>query len=82
MSDTGQKENVVKLPASISIRELAQALKASPIEVIKILMSNGVMASINQSIDFETAEIVGAEFGYEVVFPCRPWKNDIAGCHP
>src|SRR3990172_1034473 len=75
MSDTGQIENVVKLPASISIRELAQALKASPIEVIKILMSNGVMASINQSIDFETAEIVGAEFGYEVVLD-MPEKED------
>jgi len=63
MSDTGQIENVVKLPASISIRELAQALKASPIEVIKILMSNGVMATINQAVDFDTAAIVVAEYG-------------------
>lgn len=67
MSDKGLKLQTIKLPAGITVRELALALKASPIEVIKILMSNGVMASINQSVDFETAEIVGAELGFEVV---------------
>jgi translation initiation factor IF-2 len=67
MSDKVQKGEIIKLPASITVRELAQSLKTSPIEVIKILMSNGVMASINQSIDFETTEIVGAELGYEIV---------------
>ena len=49
MSETGQK--TIELPASITVRDLAQLIKASPIQVIKILMSNGVMASINQTID-------------------------------
>ncbi len=49
MSDKGLKLQTIKLPAGITVRELALALKASPIEVIKILMSNGVMASINQA---------------------------------
>ncbi len=55
------------LPASMTVRQLAEALQASPIDLIKTLMANGVMASINQTIDFETAEIVATELGYEVV---------------
>jgi translation initiation factor IF-2 len=66
MSDNGQDTIVIKLSGSITVRELAQELKTSPIDVIKILMSNGVMASINQTVDFETAEIVGAELGINV----------------
>jgi translation initiation factor IF-2 len=38
---------------------------ASPIEVIKNLMGNGVMAGINQQIDFDTAAIVASEMGFE-----------------
>jgi translation initiation factor IF-2 len=65
MSDN-VKENVIVLPGSISVRDLAQALGASPIDVIKTLMTNGVMANINQLVDFDTAAIVAAELGYEV----------------
>ncbi len=57
----------IELPATLTVRELADALGASPIRVIKALMDNGVMASINQRIDFETAEIVATDLGYEVV---------------
>jgi len=63
---TDVREPVV-LPPRMTVRELAEALKASPIDLIKTLMANGVMASINQTIDFETAEIVATELGYEVV---------------
>ncbi len=63
MSETGQK--TIELPASITVRDLAQLIKASPIQVIKILMSNGVMASINQTIDFDTAAVVSSELGFE-----------------
>jgi translation initiation factor IF-2 len=48
------------------VRELADEINSSPIEVIKTLMANGVMANINQQIDFDTAAIVAAEMGYEV----------------
>lgn len=64
MSDNGQSK-VIELPASITVRELAQSIKSSPIEVIKTLMANGVMANINQQIDFDTAAIVASEMGYE-----------------
>jgi len=42
-------------------------MKVSPIDVIKELMNNGIMANINQQVDFETAAIVGTEMGFEVV---------------
>jgi translation initiation factor IF-2 len=40
-------------------------MSASPIEVIKVLMANGVMASINQTVDFDTAAVVASELGFE-----------------
>jgi translation initiation factor IF-2 len=49
----------------MTVRELAQTIESSPIEVIKTLMANGVMANINQQIDFDTAAIVAAEMGFE-----------------
>ncbi len=47
------------------MRDLAERLQASPIDVIKKLMANGVMANINQQIDYDTAAIVIGEFGFE-----------------
>jgi len=64
MSSNGNK---IELPGSIVIRDLAQKIGKSPIELIKKLMSNGVMATINQSVDFDTAAIVVAEYGFEAV---------------
>lgn len=64
MSENGRK---IEVPISISVRDLAQKIEKSPIDIIKKLMANGVMASINQTIDYDTAAIVGAEFGYDVV---------------
>ncbi|MHB0923522.1 MAG: translation initiation factor IF-2 [Bellilinea sp.] len=63
MSENGSK--TIELPGSITVRDLAQRMAASPIQIIKILMSNGVMANINQLIDFDTASIVASEMGFE-----------------
>ncbi|NIS78805.1 MAG: translation initiation factor IF-2 [Anaerolineales bacterium] len=63
MSENGHK--VVEIPESLTVRELAARIEASPIDVIKQLMANGVMANINQQIDFDTAAIVMEEFGFE-----------------
>jgi len=79
MSKPGKQ---IELPASLTVRELAQHLNASPITVIKTLMANGVMANINQLIDFETAEIVAAEMGYEVVRPQVQESAEEAGSLP
>jgi translation initiation factor IF-2 len=64
MSSNGRK---LELPASIVIRDLAQKIEKSPIDLIKKLMSNGVMATINQTVDFDTAAIVVGEYGFDAV---------------
>ena len=56
----------VKIPDEITVGELASRMKKTAGEVIKCLMKNGVMAGINQSIDFDTAEFVATEFGCKV----------------
>jgi translation initiation factor IF-2 len=61
----------LELPASIVIRDLAQKVEKSPIEIIKKLMTNGVMATINQAVDFDTAAIVVAEYGFEATPEAR-----------
>ncbi len=65
MSNNGQSVKQIELPATITIRDLAKVIDASPIDIIKKLMANGVMANINQQIDFDTAAIVASEMGYE-----------------
>ena len=59
----------IKIPYSISVRDLASLLQANSIQVMKILMMNGVMANINQTIDFDTAAIVANDLGFEAVPP-------------
>lgn len=59
------EQKKIVLPLSITVRDLAKMLQSSPIQVIKVLMSNGVMANINQMIDFDTAAIVASELGFE-----------------
>ncbi|RMG99140.1 MAG: translation initiation factor IF-2 [Chloroflexi bacterium] len=59
----------IEVPAFITVRDLAARMEVSPIDVIKELMRNGIMANINQEIDFDTASIVAEEMGFEVVAP-------------
>src|SRR5690606_17106359 len=54
----------VRIPDAIVVGDLAQLLKVTPIDVIKELMKNGVMATINQVIDFDTAAVVATDLGY------------------
>ncbi len=63
MSTDGKK--VVEVPRVLTVRDLANLVKVSPINVIKELMNNGIMANINQQLDFETAAIVLTELGFE-----------------
>ena len=57
---------VVKIPEEITVGELASRMKKTAGEVIKLLMKNGIMAGINQTIDFDTAEYVATELGCKV----------------
>ena len=57
---------VVKIPDEITVSELASRMKKTVAEVIKCLMKNGVMAGMNQTIDYDTAEFVATELGCKV----------------
>ena len=61
-----RKSSVIEIPEVISVRDLSVALNTTPIEIIKILMSYGTMATINEIIDFDTASIVAEELGIEI----------------
>ena len=56
----------VKIPEEITVAELAAMMKKTAGAVITTLMKNGIMASINQTIDFDTAEFVATEMGCKV----------------
>ena len=56
----------VKIPDEITVGELASRMKKTATELIKVLIKNGIMASINQTIDFDTAEFVATELGCKV----------------
>jgi translation initiation factor IF-2 len=56
----------VKMEDAIVLSELAKRMGIKANEMIKVLMGMGVMATVNQSLDYETASLVAAEFNYEV----------------
>ena len=60
-----QQRNAIIIPDFLTVRELADLMGASPIQVIKELMNNGILANINQQIDHDTAAIVAEEMGFD-----------------
>ncbi len=56
----------VQIPDEISVGELASRMKKTGAEVVKCLMKNGIMASLSQVIDFDTAAIIAEEMGCKV----------------
>ena len=59
------KANLIEIPHSVAVRQLADLLQVSAIDIIKQLMRNGIFANINQVIDYEAASAVAAACGYE-----------------
>src|SRR5438270_147539 len=57
----------VELPSSVAVKDLAEALGVSHADIIKELIRNGIFATINQTIDFDTASLVAGELGFETV---------------
>ncbi len=56
----------IKLPTFVKVRDFAQLLELPVVDVIKTLIKNGIMATINEEVDFETASIVAQDLGFEV----------------
>ncbi|MFZ5989833.1 MAG: translation initiation factor IF-2 [Bacillota bacterium] len=53
----------IKIPETITVKDLAESLKKTASEVIKKLMGLGILATLNQELDFDTAAIISDEFG-------------------
>ena len=64
-SSSTSKVRLIEIPRSLSVRQLANLLQVDSTQVIKQFMRNGIMANINQIIDYDTAAAVVASFGYE-----------------
>jgi translation initiation factor IF-2 len=62
-------QRIVEISQSMVVKDLATMLNVTPVTVIKELMKNGVLATVNQIVDAETAGIVATELGYEVREP-------------
>lgn len=61
-----EKNNSIEIANNIQVKELAEKMNINSGQVISKLIALGVMASINQEIDFDTASIVASEFDYEL----------------
>ena len=64
--ESSAESNVVEIPDVLTVKEFAVKLNLPVTEVIRELVKNGVMASINENIDFETAMIIGEDLGFEI----------------
>ena len=63
-SGAGQPPSPVTLPPVIVVRDLAALLRVTPIDVMKALIRNGIMATVNQTIDYAAASLVAGEMGF------------------
>ncbi|MDI6815021.1 MAG: translation initiation factor IF-2 [Dehalococcoidales bacterium] len=64
-SSSSPKAPSIEIPHALSVRQLADLLGISAIDIIKRLMRNGIMANINQVIDYEVAAALATDIGYE-----------------
>ncbi len=85
-SSTTPQPKPIEVPAVVGVGDLAARIDRPVAKVVGELMRNGVMATINEQIDFETAAIIAADMGVEVVpevatveAPPAPSKGDAAG---
>jgi translation initiation factor IF-2 len=61
------EHKVIEVPEIFTVRELADRMELSPIQLIKELMRNGIMANINQTLDYDSAVIVAEDLGFELL---------------
>ncbi|MEX0971424.1 MAG: translation initiation factor IF-2 [Paracoccaceae bacterium] len=85
MTGSGEREKVsrdVQVPDAITVQELANRMAERSAAVVKALMTNGIMATQNQSIDHETATLIVEEFGHRVVRVSDSQVEDIIVATP
>jgi len=67
-----RERGAIELPATITVKDLAELLGVNPADVIRELIKSGIFATINQLIDRDTASLVAGELGYEVAEVAAP----------
>src|ERR671926_167699 len=70
-----RERGAIELPATITVKELAELLAVNPADVIRELIKSGIFATINQLIDRDTASLVAGELGYEIAEPVAASTN-------
>jgi translation initiation factor IF-2 len=72
------KSQKIGLPDTMSVKQLSDLLDVSAIDVIKQLMRNGIMANINQAVDYEAASAVASSLGIETVLQTQPKRKSVS----
>ena len=67
----------ITIPESLTVKELAESLKKTSTEIIKKLMAFGVMATLNNDVDFDTATVIAEEFGVKTEKAIQVSEEDI-----
>ena len=63
---TPAKARQIRIPSALTVKQLAELLQVSPVDAIKRLMRRGVMANVNQVLEYSVAATVATDYGYEV----------------
>ena len=71
-----RERGAVELPATITVKDLADLFGVNPADVIRELIKSGIFATINQLIDRDTAALVAGELGYEVAEAAAPTTGE------
>ena len=74
-SNQAEKKGPIALPLVLSVGELSEILDESPIEIIKSLIKLGIMATVNEEVDFAIAARVAQSFNYQVLKPKESVHN-------
>lgn len=65
MDEEKVEKKIVKLPATVTVKHFGELLNMPVAQIITELMKNGIMATINEEVDFETASIIAQDLGFE-----------------
>ncbi len=72
------ERGAIEIPATVTVQDLAGLLRVNPADVIRELIKSGIFATINQTIDRDTASLVAEELGYEVAEATAPGLSEEA----